>query len=164
MLRLLFIFFTSFGLCYLLLWGSAGEASPMFNNVNAVLYVLGAMFGALSFAFFNYVEGVMKDVPKKLKLQKPQAYAAAVRALTDLKREVINNVFLVIALLMVVFLIGALGEMAFVLRLESSRFWVWGFLSLRGSCLLSTLFVIFSQLSGFLTANNLRAQISMYGE
>lgn len=164
MLRLLFVFLTSFGLSFLSLWGTGGEASPMFINVNAVLFVLGALFGALSLAFFNYVEGVMKDVPKKLKLQRPQAYMVVISALTDLKREVIVNVFLVVVLLMVAFVIGIIGEMAFMQKLEFSKYWIWGALSVRGACLLSVLVVVFVQLAGFVTANKLRAEISMYGE
>lgn len=164
MFRLLFVFVTSFGLSFLLLWGTAGEVSPIFGSVNPVLFVLGALFGALSLAFFNYVEGVMKDVPKKLKRQKPTAYAMVIDALTDLKREVIVNVFLVVFLLMVAFVVGAIGEMAFMQKLELSKYWVWGALSVRGACLLSVLVVMFVQLAGFVTANKLRAEISMYGE
>ena len=124
MFRLLFVFLTTFGLSFLSLWGSAGEASPLFSNVNPVLFVLGALFGALSLAFFNYVEGVMKDVPKKLKLQRPQAYALVIGALTDLKHEVIVNVFLVVVLLIVAFVVGAIGEMEFMEELEFSNYWV----------------------------------------
>lgn len=164
MLRLLFVFVTSFGLSFLSLWGTEGEVSPIFSNVNPVLFVLGALFGALSLAFFNYVEGVMKDVPKKLKLQRPQAYALVIGALTDLKHEVIVNVFLVVVLLIVAFVVGAVGEMAFMQKLELSKYWVWGALSVRGACLLSVLVVVFVQLAGFVTANKLRAEISMYGE
>lgn len=164
MLRLLFVFFASFGLSYLSLWGSSGEASPIFNNVNAVLFVLGTLFGALTLAFFNYVEGIMKDVPKKLKLQKPQAYADVVIALTGLKGEVVGNFILVVALLVVAYIVGAVGEMPFIQRLELSMLWEWGCLSVRGACLISVLVVMLSQLSGFLTANDLRAEISMYGE
>jgi hypothetical protein len=164
MLRLVFVFLTSFGLSFLSLWGSAGEASPMFSNVNTVLFALGALFGALSFAFFNYVEGILKDVPRKLRLQKPQAYVLVVSALTDLKREVIVNVVLVVVLIVVAFVVGAVGEMAFAQKLGFSQYWVWGALSIRGACLLSVLVVVLVQLVGFVTANNLRAEISMYGE
>ena len=164
MFRLLFVFFTSFALSFLSLWGTAGEVSPIFSNVNPVLFVLGALFGALSLAFFNYVEGVMKDVPKKLKLQRPQAYTLVIGALTDLKHEVIINVFLVVVLLIVAFVVGAVGDMAFMQKLEFSKYWVWGILSVRGACLLSVLVVVFVQLAGFVTANKLRAEISMYGE
>lgn len=164
MFRLLIVFFTSFGISFLSLWGTAGEVSPIFSNVNPVLFVLGALFGALSLAFFNYVEGVMKDVPKKLKLQSPQAYRLVIGALTDLKHEVIINVFLVVVLLIVAFVVGAVGEMAFMQKLEFSKYWVWGILSVRGACLLSVLVVVFVQLAGFVTANKLRAEISMYGE
>jgi hypothetical protein len=139
MLRLSFSFFTSFGLFFLLLWGTGGEAAPLFGSVNAVLFVLGALFGALSLAFFNYVEGVMKD-------------------------EVIVNVVLVVVLLMLAVVVGAFGDMAFVQRLVLSEYWVWGAMSVRGACLLSVLVVLLIQAAGFVTANKLRAEISMYGE
>lgn len=129
-----------------------------------MLFVLGALFGALSLAFFNYVEGIMKDVPKKLKLQRPQAYVGVINALTELKREVVVNVFLVVVLLMVAFFIGAISEMSFVQKFGGAKYWVWGALSIRGACLLSVLIVVFVQLAGFITANNLRAEISMFGE
>jgi hypothetical protein len=164
MLRLSFAFFTSFSLFFLLLWGTGGEAAPLFGSVNAVIFVLGALFGALSLAFFNYVEGVMKDVPKKLKIQKPQAYKLVVGSLTDLKHEVIVNVVLVVALLMLAVVVGAFGDMAFVQRLVLSEYWGWGVMSVRGACLLSVLVVLLVQAAGFITANKLRAEISMYGE
>lgn len=106
----------------------------------------------------------MKDVPKKLKQQKPTAYVMVIDALTDLKHEVIVNVFLVVILLMVAFVVGAIGDMAFMQKLDLSKYWVWGALSVRGACLLSVLVVMFVQLAGFVTANKLRAEISMYGE
>lgn len=164
MVRLLFVFITSFSLCYLSLWGAAGETSSLFSSVNPVLFVLGTLFGALSLAFFNYVEGVMKDVPKKLKHQKPTAYVVVVDALTDLKREVIVNVILVVVFLMVAFVVGAVGEMEFIQKINLSKYWVWTALSVRGACLFSVLVVIFVQMAGFVTANKLRAEISMYGE
>ncbi|EJF69137.1 hypothetical protein A462_24799 [Pseudomonas sp. Ag1] len=136
----------------------------MFGSINAILFVLGAMFGALSLAFFNYVEGVMKDVPKKLKAQNLELYLSVVKALTDLKGEVIGNVLLVVALLVVAFFAGAIGEMEFIQRLKFSSYWMWGVQSVRGACLLSVIVVVCVQLAGFITANSLRAEVSMYGE
>lgn len=164
MVRLLFVFMTSFSLCYLSLWGTAGSVSPLFSNVNPVIFVLGALFGALSLAFFNYVEGVMKDVPKKLKQRKPTAYVMVINSLTDLKSEVIINVVLVVVFLMVAFVVGAIGDMAFVQKIEHIKYWIWAALSVRGACLFSVLVVMFVQLAGFVTANKFRAEISMYDE
>lgn len=164
MLRLMIVFLVSFGLSYLSLWGTEGEAVPMFGSVNAILFVLAAMFGALSLAFFNYVEGVMKDVPKKLKSQNLELYLSVVKALTDLKGEVIGNVLLVVALLVVAFFAGAIAEMEFIQRLKFSSCWMWGVQSVRGACLLSVIVVVCVQLAGFITANSLRAEVSMYGE
>lgn len=164
MLRLLITFLISFFLSFLLLWGTDGEAGPVFDSVNAVLFVLGAIFGALSLAFFNYVEGVMKDVPKKLKSQNFELYSLVVSALTDLKKEVIGNVLLVVILLIFAFFSGAIGEMEFIQRLRWSSYWAWGVQSIRGACLLSVIVVVCVQLVGFVTANSLRAEVSMYGE
>ncbi|PMW96609.1 hypothetical protein C1X59_24430 [Pseudomonas sp. FW215-R2] len=164
MVRLLFVFITSFSLCYLSLWGTKGEASPLFSNVNPVLFVLGALFGALSLAFFNYVEGVLKDIPKKLKQQKPKAFIMVVEALTDLKHEVIINVVLVVVFLMVAFVVGAVSEMPFMQSVEPLNYLMWAALSVRGACLISVLVVMCVQLAGFVTANKLRAEVSMSGE
>ncbi|WP_164487519.1 hypothetical protein [Pseudomonas sp. R3-18-08] len=164
MLRLLFVFLTSFSLSYLLLWGTDGEASPVFGSINSVLFVLGAMFGALSFAFFNYVEGVMKDIPKKLKFQNLELYSLVVSLLTDLKREVISNVLLVVVLLLTAFFAGAVAEMDFLHRLNFSSYSTWGIQSVRGACFLSIIVVVCVQLGGFVTANSLREEVSMYGE
>ncbi|WP_339486902.1 hypothetical protein [Pseudomonas sp. RL_5y_Pfl2_70] len=164
MVRLLFVFITSFSLCYLSLWGTKGETNPLFSNVNPVLFVLGALFGALSLAFFNYVEGVLKDVPKRLKQQKPKAFIVVVEALTDLKHEVITNVVLVVVFLMVAFVVGAVSEMPFMQSVEPLNYLMWAALSVRGACLISVLMVMCVQLAGFVTANKLRAEISMSGE
>ncbi|MDD1010649.1 hypothetical protein M5G27_24550 [Pseudomonas shahriarae] len=164
MCRLVFVFLTSFGFCFLSLWGTAGEVSPIFNNVNPVLFVLGALFGALSLAFFNYVEGVMKDVPKKLRLENPKAYRVVIETLTNLKREVIINVILVFVLLVVAYVVGALSEIDFLQDPKFSKFWVWSALSIPGACLFSILVAMVVQVAGFVTANQLRAQISMHCE
>lgn len=164
MLRLLFVFLTSFGLSFLSLWGTAGEVSPLFSNINSVLFVLCTLFGALSLAFFNHVEGVMKDVPKKLKTKSPQGYLMVVGALTELKHEVIVNVILVVMLLVLAYVVGAFVEVAFMQKLVYAKYWVWCALSIRGACLLTLLVVMFVQAAGFITANKLRAEVSMYGE
>ena len=164
MLRLLFVFLPSFGLSFLSLWGTAGEVNPLFSNINAVLFVLCTLFGALSLAFFNYVEGVMKDVPKKLKTKSPEGYLIVVGALTELKREVIVNVILVVMLLVLAYAVGAFVEMTFLHRLVYAEYWIWCGLSIRGACLLTVLVVMFVQAAGFVTANKLRAEVSMYGE
>ncbi|MBP1138718.1 hypothetical protein ACTACN_25010 [Pseudomonas syringae] len=164
MLRVFFVFFASFGLSYFSLWGSEGRASAVFNNVNTALFALAALFGAMSLAFFNYVEGVMKDVPKKLRLRSSQAYVKVVRALTDLKQEVISNIFLVVILLLVASVAGAVGDMAFLQCVKCSGFLVWALLSIRGACLLSIVVATLVQLAGFVTANKLRAEIAMCDE
>lgn len=164
MFRLFLVFVVSFGISFLSLWMTDGVISPLFNSVNTVVLPLSALFGALSFAFFNYVEGVIKDVPKKLKLQKPKAYVVVISTLTDLKREVVVNVILVVFLLIFSFVVGAIGEMVSIQGWGLSDYWVWGGLSLRGACLLITLVVIVVQLRGFITANNLRAEIAMNAE
>ncbi|UFI44323.1 hypothetical protein [Pseudomonas savastanoi] len=164
MLRVFFVFFISFGLSYVSLWGSEGQFSAVFSNANAVLFALAALFGAMSLAFFNYVEGVMKDVPKKLKIQNSQAYAKVVSALTELKQEIISNIFLVVILLLVAFVAGAVGDMVFLKRVKFSDFLVWAVLSIRGACLLSIVVATLVQLAGFVTANKLRAEISMWAE
>nr|WP_245226790.1 hypothetical protein [Pseudomonas sp. PvP009] len=118
----------------------------------------------MSLAFFNYVEGVMKDVPKKLRLRSSQAYVKVVRALTDLKQEVISNIFLVVILLLVASVAGAVGDMAFLQCVKCSGFLVWALLSIRGACLLSIVVATLVQLAGFVTANKLRAEIAMCDE
>ncbi|MCF5223123.1 hypothetical protein [Pseudomonas syringae] len=164
MVRVFFVFFVSFGLSYISLWGTEGQVSAVFNNVNAVLFALAALFGAMSLAFFNYVEGVMKDVPKKLRLQNSQAYVKVVGALTDLKQEIIYNIFLVVVLLLVAFVAGAFGDMAFLKCVKCYDFLVWAVLSIRGACLLSIVVATLVRLAGFVTANKLRAEISMWAE
>jgi pheromone shutdown protein TraB len=135
--------------------------SPLFSNVNPILFVLGALFGALSLAFFNYVEGVMKDVPKKFRLESPNAYQVLINALTELKREVIVNVILVVILVVFAYVVGAVSEMEFLKSSTFAKPWIWGVLSIRGACLMSVVIVMVVQAAGFVTANQLRAQISM---
>lgn len=164
MLRLIFVFVVSFCLLYISLWGTEGGFGVVFGNLNSILVALATLFGAMSLAFFNYVEGVMKDVPKKLKFRNSRAYTQVVSTLTDLKQEVISNIFLVFILLLVAFVAGAVGDMAFVQGLDYSAFIGWGTLSIRGACLLSIVVATLVQLSGFVTANKLRAEISMCDE
>ncbi|GFM49277.1 hypothetical protein PSCICE_05440 [Pseudomonas cichorii] len=161
MFRLFLIFTGSFGASFFLLWATDGIAHTFFKNINSVMFPLGALFGALSFAFFNYVEGIIKDVPKKLKTQKPAAYALVIKSLTNLKNEVILNVILVIFLTIIGFISSSADAIIPPFELEVKKYWTWCILALHGACFLTTLAVITVQLTGFITANNLRAELSM---
>ncbi|WP_130926854.1 hypothetical protein [Pseudomonas sp. Sample_14] len=164
MIRLLFLSLTSFALSYLSLWGTDGAVSLLFSNYNPLLFVLGALFGALSLAFFNFVEGVMKDVPKALRVKNAEAYLGVIKTLTDLKREVIVNVMLVVVLLVVAYAAGAVYDLITLQEPNFEKRWIWSVLSIRGACALNVLVVIVLQAGGFVTANHLRAQISMNGD
>ena len=92
MLKLIIAFLISSGLSFVALYFSCGMATPVFENTLSAFVTIAILFGALSFALYNYLDGITKDIPKELSKNKPNKYKHALKALSDLKREVIYNI------------------------------------------------------------------------
>jgi len=164
MLRLILVVCASYAISLLSLWASEGGLSELFNDINLVMYPLGALFGALSLAFFNYLEGVIKDVPKKMRLDKPESYRLVILTLTSLKREVVVNVVVVVVLILISFFLGPMSALLSLPRWDLGPIALWSGLAVKGACLISTVVIVFNQLSGFVIANDLRAEIALHSE
>jgi len=72
-LRLVATYIMLSGLSALALWGSEGKLAFMFEETISLMMPLATLCGALSFAFYNYVDGIMKDLPKVAKYRKARA-------------------------------------------------------------------------------------------
>jgi hypothetical protein len=148
------------------LWLSKGGLAPLFKNSTTVMMPLATLCGALSFAFYNYVEGIIKDIPKA---QDSSAINSGLRtkaiiALTDLKGEVIVNVVLVIALLSVNYILINLAAFLETKLLASQQETQIALLSLAGGGLFTSILVCVVQLKGFMTANKLRELMAIHGK
>lgn len=165
MLRLVATYIIFSGLSALALWGSEGKLAFMFEETISLMMPLATLCGALSFAFYNYVDGIMKDLPKSSEMQegKSEQRKIVVGVLTELKGEVVANVIAVLCLLMLnyvfvklsVFLIDAGLMYACELRLI--------LLACSGGTLFTSFLVCVVQLKGFVTANELRKIVSNGG-
>lgn len=164
MIKLIFSFLISSGLSFAALYFSHGVVSPVFENTLSAFVTIAILFGTLSFALYNYLDGINKDVPKKLLKNKPNKYKRALTALSDLKREVIYNIVLIMLLLILERTLFGVGEVAFGLG-SSVPVWLgWVIISARFSCLVIGVYAAIVQFRGFLTANDLRTTLMENGD
>lgn len=164
MLKLIIAFLISSGLSFAALYFSCGMATPVFENTLSAFVTIAILFGALSFALYNYLDGITKDIPKELSKNKPNKYKQALKALSDLKREVIYNIALIILLLLLERTLFGISE---VISGASSSLpvWVgWAIISARVSCLVVGIYAAIVQFRGFLTANDLRTILMENGD
>lgn len=166
MIRLI-IAYTLLSACSALaLWLSEGGLAPIFKNSTTIMMPLATLCGALSFAFYNYVEGIIKDIPKNQEDQKESAQlrTIAIRSLTDLKGEVIVNVVLVILLLTINYILINLAAFLETKPLEKQQEIQIALLSFAGGGLFTSILVCVVQLKGFITANKLREFLAIHGK
>lgn len=164
MLKLIFAFLISSGLSFATLYFSCGMATPVFENTLSAFVTIAILFGALSFALYNYLDGITKDIPKELSKNKPNKYKQALRALIDLKREVIYNIALIILLLLLERTLFGVGEVIYGVS-SNLPIWVgWLIISARVSCLVVGIYAAIVQFRGFLTANDLRTVLMENGD
>lgn len=160
MYRLATIFVMATLCGYLTLYFTDGAVVPIYNEILSAFLVIAALFATLSFAFFNYIDGISKDLPSKDKVASVEALNKAVETLQALRKEVISNVILVIVLLVLDrTALGLLGYFS-TNNFNVSSHILWLLLSFRVSCIACTLTAAFVQLRGFLTANELRSILS----
>ncbi|WP_271911088.1 hypothetical protein [Vreelandella alkaliphila] len=139
-------------------------ASPVFENTLSAFVTIAILFGALSFALYNYLDGITKDIPKELSKNKPYKYKNALISLRDLKREVIYNIALIIFLLLVERMLFGIGEVIYDAS-SNLPIWVgWVIISARVSCLVVGIYAAIVQFRGFLTANDLRTILMENGD
>jgi len=156
MIKLIFTFLMSGGLSFAALYFSCGLAKPVFENTLSAFVTIAILFGALSFALYNYLDGTTKDIPKELSRNKPEKYKNALKALNDLKREVINNIALIILLLLLERALFGVGEVIYDASSNLPIWMGWVIISARVSCLVVGMYAAIVQFRGFLTANDLR--------
>ncbi|WP_163140351.1 hypothetical protein [Arhodomonas sp. KWT] len=164
MLHLTFVFISAFGAAYALLFLTDGAAMPVFEQTLSVFVTVAILFGAMSFALYNYVDGIQKDFPKELKSRKPTEFAEAVATIDRLKGEVISNVALIICLLVGERIILGVETVLANQGWNAGPLWVWLFPSTRAACLLVSIYAALVQFRGFFIANDMRSVLLRNGD
>lgn len=157
MLRLLLVFACADAVAYALLFITDGAATPVFEETLSVFVTVAILFGAMSFALYNYVDGIQKDFSKELREVKPSEFAEAVKTIDRLKGEVISNVVLIILLLIGERVIFGVETVLAKHGGNLSQLWVWLLPSTRAACLLVSVYAALVQFRGFFIANEMRA-------
>lgn len=139
--------------CFSSLHFSDGATEPLFTNFLVAFPFVVTGLSALSYALFTYIEGVLKDVAdiehnKKL-------VSKVVESLTEVKKEVLRNAFLIISLLIVQYVIAGIQE---ILMASSGTLFAlkWLFLSVRSSVFLLVVLAGVDQFKGFIIAQDYR--------
>ena len=141
-------------LCFAVLHMTNGAAKKLFDTVLAVFPYFVAAASALTWALFNYIEGLLKDVSELKGNQKK--IGIAVEKLTDLKNEVISNAAFIILLLF----LDALFKGGAGLFDGDSTLLEWLFLSVRGGVISLAIYAAYDQFQGFKRAQQFRLIIN----
>lgn len=162
MIKLFLILTASGAICFGILHLSGGLLAPVFISALGAFVTITMLLGALSFALYNYLDGITKELPKKLLKESPDRYQSALRALGDLKREVISNIILVIALLLSERVLSGTQEALNGGDWELCAWVDWAVISARTACLTAGIYAALTQFRGFLTANEMRTVMMSY--
>lgn len=141
-------------LCFAVLHITNGAAKKLFDTVLTVFPFFVTAASALTWALFNYIEGVLKDVIELKGDQKK--IDTAINSLTDLKNEVISNAAFIIFLLILDAVFNGLSS----LYGGSSTLAQWLFLSVRGCIIFLAIYAAHDQFQGFKTAQQFRLVIN----
>lgn len=155
MIRLLLFFLTALAFGYLALFVSDGKTLGLISVPLPIAVGLSTLVGALSVGFHAYIDGIVKDLPSRSGNE--ERIDQAVSSLGALRREIISNAVLILALLVVYWL--ALGIRASIadgyeasLRVEVD----WVLASIQFACVCMMIYAAAVQFQGFHTATRLR--------
>jgi hypothetical protein len=160
MTRFILVFVLSFSAALALAyyWGAA--LAPVIAEVLGAFVVLAITTGTMSYALYAHVDGISKDVAAEKENLPFEPYSNALGKLENLKREVLVNAVLILALLLFERLLLGITN-----RFHSDNgepfSWTWAALiSLRVACFLTSMTAAAIQFQGFIIANRFRSVIS----
>lgn len=156
MVKLILVLIFSAALSFAALYFSGGIVFPVITNALSAFLTIVMLFGALSFAFYNYLDAIMKDLPRKFLKEDPEKYENALNALTNLKKEVILNVIMMVVLFLLERGLMGVGEIIDSNTWDLPARMDWMLVSLRCAFLAAGVYAVFVQFFGFITANELR--------
>jgi hypothetical protein len=131
-----------------------GWAQAFLDLPLAIVVAISMLVGALSMAFHTFIDGVVKDLPEKTAGGSDAKQLRAIEALSSLRQEVIENVMLVLAMLVLYAVLG--GSRGLVSARLNADWLRWGLLSFQFSCLVVIVYGAVVQFLGFRVATKLR--------
>ena len=160
MIRFFLVFILSFSVALALAyyWGAA--LAPVITEILSAFVVLAIITGTMSYALYAHVDGIAKDVAHEKDNLASKLYMNVLGELENLKREVLVNASLILALLLCErFLLGLTNQ--FHPENGEPFSWTWAtLLSLRVACFLTGMTAAAIQFHGFVIANRFRTVIS----
>ena len=155
MIRVFAIILLSSVAAFAALYFSSGNASPILNLPIGVVAAVGAMIAALSVGFHTFIDGIAKDLPDKEKVRDVAALNSAIEKLGNLRKEVIENAALVVAMVIAYVLLYGIRETAISSGAIDLVQWI--LISLSFGCFVVIVFAAFIQLRGYQEATELRS-------
>lgn len=154
MQRLALILLWAFLACYLASSVSTGTAVKFFDLPMTIMVGICGVTSALSVGFHSYIDGIVKDLPKRSEAKDQTKLESAIDALGALRAEIISNSLLVVSLLTAYAVL--LGVRQFLGLEDQGSKVSWIIVSLQFSCLVAVVSCAVIQLSGFQRAIRLR--------
>lgn len=159
LLKLVAIVALSGSICFLLLEATSGTVAPVFEETLSAFLVLATLLVASTWPLFTYVESISKELIDLRDSVDRKAYVNAIEKLSLLKKEVLSNGVLVVALFVTE---RALKGLALHLgsSIELAPQVGFALLGLRFGLFVVALFAAAVQARGFHTAIELRDVIA----
>ncbi|MFC1866551.1 hypothetical protein ACFL0H_00195 [Thermodesulfobacteriota bacterium] len=156
-LKLLVIFFLSWIAGFLILKVSNGCIVPVFEETLAAFIVVVLFATALSFALFNFVDNISKDISNYKEQFNQTKYQETIQRLSVLKKEIILNA----GMILIFFLFERVAKGVFtamnVPNISAFQLWLGILISFRISCFFVSFIAVVIQLRGFITAIEFRS-------
>jgi len=101
LMKLISIVALSGSICFLLLESTGGTVAPVFEEALSAFLVLATLLVASTWPLFTYVESISKELIDLRGSVDRNSYEKAIEKLSLLKREVLSNGVLVVALFVI---------------------------------------------------------------
>jgi len=159
LLKLIAIVVASGFICFVLLAITSGSAAPVFEEILSAFLVLATLLVASTWPLFTYVESISKELIDLRDSVDRKLYEKAIEKLSLLKKEILSNGGLVLALFVTE---RALRGLSLHLGsdIEADPQVGFALLGLRFGMFVVALFAASIQLKGFLTAVEFRDVIA----
>ncbi|MBJ7312598.1 hypothetical protein ACFOLJ_01055 [Rugamonas sp. CCM 8940] len=159
--RLLVIILIAYWFCYLSLYLLSGPVFTFFDDMLSASIVIISVMLAISFGMFTYVDNMAKELTDLRNDVNREKYIIAHGKIDSLKREILLNAGLVLILC----LLERVAKSAagyFLVLATKNQMWLQStiFTSIRFSFFCTSIWIIISQLRGFVVAVEYRTLIA----
>lgn len=134
----------------------------LFDGIIFVISILATLYAAASWAFLNYIDGILKDISGIKEYTDEKKYLETIYKFGILKAEIVNNFILILILFICERLANGAFSIFYDPSVNSYQLIPNIAFSVRFACLSVVIFAFFCHLNGFVVALEYRNCIARY--